>query len=161
MAGNRILSLNVNHSRYLGGLMDTIASEEPSIICLQEVIQDTDELTMLVRGKGYKASVSPGPNNKPGIAILYKEGVTTAMLAGQIMRLDTGKLTVYKIWTIWQPKPRSQERFLRNYPAWPPSTRSKVTNPHWRLELHNQKPRYRKQSPTKNLTRIEAATATV
>ena len=78
--------------------MDTIASEEPSIICLQEVIQDTDELTMLVRGKGYKASVSPGPNNKPGIAILYKEGATTTMLAGQIMRLDTGKLTVYNIY---------------------------------------------------------------
>ena len=42
-----------------------IASEHPSIICLQEVIQNTDELTLLVRGKGYKASVSTGPNNRP------------------------------------------------------------------------------------------------
>ena len=97
-AGDNIVSLNVNHSRYLGGLMDIIALEDPSIICLQEVIQNTDELTLLVRGKGYKASVSPGPNKKPGVAILYKEGETTALIPGQIMKLATEKWTIYNIY---------------------------------------------------------------
>ena len=78
--------------------MDIIASVNPSIICLQEVIQDSDELTMLVRGKGYQASVSLGPNNKPGIAILYKTGTVTTLLAGQIMRIITEQMTVYNVY---------------------------------------------------------------
>ena len=75
-----------------------IASEDPNIVCLQEVIQDTNELSLLVRGKGYKASASLGINKKPGVAIIYKEGETTTLLPGQIMKIVTESMTIYNIY---------------------------------------------------------------
>ena len=98
----KILSLNICHSRNdMGGLIDLINRVNPPIICLQEVIQDTDELLARMSSLGYMGKVSLGPNKKPGVAIMYKDhivGQITELESGRIMRLKTGKFTVYNIY---------------------------------------------------------------
>ena len=78
-----------------------INNHNPTIICLQEVIQDSEELQALVSTLGYQASTSLGPNNKPGIAILYKnhiEATITDLDPGRILKLKTADLIIYNVY---------------------------------------------------------------
>lgn len=71
MASNLTLTtLNVNHTRHLGGLADLIDELRPDILLLQEVPLDTQ--AMLQLAGGYRGCVNPSLNGAPGTAILYR-----------------------------------------------------------------------------------------
>ena len=67
----KIISLNVNHSQNLGGLLTYIVSERPTVVLLQEVLQDSEELELLVTRHGYKAFSSLSVDSNPGVGFIY------------------------------------------------------------------------------------------
>ena len=89
----KLISYNVNHSHNLGGLLHQISGSKPDICFLQEVPQSTEELSTLVQRHGYLAYSSLGPQDRPGVAVIYKIN----LLVQEILPLDPGYLLLVKL----------------------------------------------------------------
>ena len=89
----KLLTLNVNKSVILAGILDILKTEQPDLVCLQEVPQGTEELSLLVRRFGYLAVASLKENLQPGVAIIYKVNLPVV----EIQELSPGCLQIVKL----------------------------------------------------------------
>ena len=88
-----MISLNVNHSQNLGGVLNYIVNSQPCVICLQEVGQDTEELSGLVSRFGYLAASSLSMDLRPGVAILYK----STLPVQEVRVLEPGRIQLLQL----------------------------------------------------------------
>ena len=88
-----MISLNVNHSQNLGGVLNYIVNSQPCVICLQEVGQDTEELSGLVSRFGYLAASSLSMDLRPGVAILYK----STLPVEEVRVLEPGRIQLLQL----------------------------------------------------------------
>ena len=102
----KLLSLNVNHARHLGGLAAMIRSNMPDIVCLQEVPGTSAQLEQVV-GQGFSGCVNPGRNGEPGTAIVFRksiQGRITCLEPGRIQELEwTGGGKRYRVLNVYGP----------------------------------------------------------
>ena len=112
-----IISLNVNHNKNLGGLLSIIRTKNPTVICLQEVSQDTQELNKLVSRLGYTGISNLGIDRKPGVAILHLKTLPVI----EIRNLDQGRLQLlhtqggHKIMNMYAPSGNSRKEERRQF----------------------------------------------
>lgn len=112
-----IISLNVNHTGTLGGLVNIIKNKKPTIVCLQEVSQDTQELNKIVSRLGYTGISNLGVDRRPGVAILHL--ITLPVI--EIRNLDQGRLQIlltqggHKIMNLYAPSGNSKKEERRQF----------------------------------------------
>lgn len=113
----KIISFNVNHSHSLSGLLHHISVSNPDLCFLQEVVQNTQELCTLVQRFQYTGFSSLGPQDKPGVGVLYK----SALPVQEILPLDPGQLLLVKLETkinflnIYAPSGNSKRNARRDF----------------------------------------------
>ena len=89
----KIQTLNVNRSALLAGLLDILRDDQPDLVCLQEVTQGTQELSLLVRRFGYAAVASLREDTGAGgVAVVYK----VALPVQEVQELAPGHLQLIK-----------------------------------------------------------------
>ena len=71
----RCFTLNVNHCSHISGVLDLLRHEQPDILFLQEVVQNSEELSILVNRLGYSAKSSLGDNSLPGVGAIFKNSM--------------------------------------------------------------------------------------
>lgn len=78
MSNLTFLSLNIGMSSTLGGLKSLISTFNIDVALLQEVCQTTEVLCNLLHDIGFQAAsnVDPDNLNRPGTAIVWRDGVS-------------------------------------------------------------------------------------
>ena len=74
--GFQFLSLNINHTFNLCGLIDLLRTENPELVFLQETSHTSEELSNLVGHLGYSGYTSMQDQGQPGVGVIYKDTVT-------------------------------------------------------------------------------------
>ena len=83
-----IISNNVNAAFNLAGIIDIIKSQNFDILLLQEVIQNTEELSILVNRHNYKAYCSLIGDERPGVGIIFKSNI----ICEEMLALQPGRI---------------------------------------------------------------------
>lgn len=91
-----IISLNINHTTQMSGVIDILKTDSPTILFLQECPLDSTQLSLYVNRLGYKAYSSliiDGPVPCPGVAIIYLDSIC----CNEILPLYPGRLLYVEI----------------------------------------------------------------
>jgi exonuclease III len=89
----KLISLNINHTSNLGGLINIIKSQNPDIFLLQEIPLLSNELSSLVARYGYFANTSLGEGSRPGVGVIYRMGLGVQ----EVLPLHPGRLQLIKL----------------------------------------------------------------
>jgi len=109
----KVLTLNINHTRNMSNIIDILKSDKPSLLFLQEVPVDTEQLSGIVARLGYKAYVSLPFDLAPGVAVIYLDSLPVE----DILPLEPGRLLYIKTsdWSfinVYAPSGNNQKQAL-------------------------------------------------
>ena len=96
MASFKVISLNFNKQRHLSQLYDLLKHGKPKIVCLQEITFESDELSSLISGLGYKAVCSLSLSKCSGIAVLHDISLNC-----EIVCLEPGAIQLITVENFW------------------------------------------------------------
>ena len=88
----KVLSLNINHTNNMSNVIDILKSDKPSLLFLQEVPVDTEQLSGIVARLGYQAYVSLPFDLTPGVGVIYLANLPV----DSILPLEPGRLLYIK-----------------------------------------------------------------
>lgn len=111
----KVLTLNINHTRNMSNIIDILKSDKPSLLFLQEVPVDTEQLSGIVARLGYKAYVSLPFDLAPGVAVIY----LASLPVEDILPLEPGRLLYIKTsdWSfinVYAPSGNNQKQARHN-----------------------------------------------
>jgi exonuclease III len=104
MESFKFMSSNVGMSGRLGGLIMRLQKGSVDVVFLQEINLNTENLNLMVKRYGYQAEASYNENfdKKPGIAVVWKEGVPLnnieQVVEGRLMRATMGQYLLLNVY---------------------------------------------------------------